>query len=239
LDVFFFPCLLPSAFCLLPSACPLHFCLASETALWSGSRMLSKTALIPLALRRRFFSLFMGMTAALAAGSLAQTAQGQRLGISGPDEAAAARWQRLTNQPPFLTDTALLLTDGTVMVHEYGATRWWRLTPDINGSYLNGTWSQLASMQPDYAPLYFASAVLADGRVIVEGGEYNFLQFAETNKGSIYNPTTNIWTQVNPPAGWSSMGDSPGIVLNDGTFMLGRPTLTPKKALPSCRAAQC
>ena len=184
--------------------------------------MTSKTALIPPALRRRFFSLIMGVTAALAAGSLAQTAHGQRLGISGPDEVAAATWQSLANQPPFDTDTALLLTDGTVMVHEYGTQNWWRLTPDINGSYLNGTWSQLASMQLDYAPLYFASAVLADGRVIVEGGEYNFLQFAETNKGSIYNPTTNSWTQVNPPAGWSSMGDSPGVVLNDGTFMLGR-----------------
>ena len=64
--------------------------------------------------------------------------------------------------------------------------------------------------------------MLPDGRVIVEGGEYNFLQFAETNKGSIYNPTTNSWTQVNPPAGWSSIGDSPGVVLNDGTFMMGQ-----------------
>jgi len=115
-----------------------------------------------------------------------------------------------------------LLTDGTVMVHEYGSQNWWRLTPDINGSYLNGTWSQLASMQSDYGPLYFASAVLADGRVLVEGGEYNFLQFAETNKGSIYNPTTDSWTPVNPPAGWSSIGDSPCVVLNNGTFMMGQ-----------------
>jgi hypothetical protein len=164
----------------------------------------------------------MGATAALAVWTIAETAQGQQLGIFGWQEAATARWQRLTNQPPFDTDTALLLTDGTVMVHEYGNNNWWRLTPDINGSYLNGTWSQLASMSSSYGPLYFASAVLPDGRVLVEGGEYNFLQFAETNKGAIYNPTTNTWTTVNPPAGWSSIGDSPGVVLQDGTFLLGQ-----------------
>ena len=86
----------------------------------------------------------------------------------------AQKWQKLTNQPTFQTDTALLLTDGTVMMHEYCEPNWWRLTPDNTGSYLNGTWSQLASMPSDYGPLYFASAVLPDGRVIVEGGEYNF-----------------------------------------------------------------
>ena len=184
--------------------------------------MTFKTAYIRTALRRRFFSLIMGATAALAVWTIAETAQGQQLGISGWQDAAAARWQRLTNQPPFDTDTALLLTDGTVMVHEYGNNNWWRLTPDINGSYLNGTWSQLASMSPTYGPLYFASAVLPDGRVLVEGGEYNFLQFSETNKGAIYNPTTNSWTTVNPPSGWSGIGDSPCIVLKDGRFLLGQ-----------------
>jgi len=40
---------------------------------------------------------------------------------------------------------------------------------------VNGTWLQLASLPPGYSPLYFASAVLPDGRLIVEGGEFNFL----------------------------------------------------------------
>jgi hypothetical protein len=158
------------------------------------------------------------VSAAVAGGLLA-------MAPGGHAAAAPGRWAKLTNQPTFLTDTALLLTDGTVMVHEYGSAtmnNWWRLTPDINGNYQNGTWSQLASMSSTYGPLYFASAVLPDGRVIVEGGEYNFLQFAETNKGAIYDPVTNVWTTVNPPAGWTSMGDSPGVVLDDGTFMLGQ-----------------
>jgi hypothetical protein len=177
--------------------------------------MIRKTTNIQAALRRHLF-LTIGAAAALTAWMTPASAQAQN-----------GRWGRLTNQPTFMCDTALLLTDGTVMVHEYGdqtMNNWWRLTPDINGSYLNGTWSQLASMQSSYGPLYFASAVLPDGRVIVEGGEYNFLNFAETNQGAIYDPVTNVWTPVNPPFGWPQIGDAPGAVLADGTFTLGNIT---------------
>jgi hypothetical protein len=143
-------------------------------------------------------------------------------GIASSQEPITPNWTKLTRQPAFYTDTALLLTDGTVMMHQYNGIAWWRLTPDITGSYINGTWSALASMQKGYRPLYFASAVLPDGRVLVEGGEYNNLSEAETNQGSIYNPATNTWTKVSPPAGWSAIGDSPSIVLPDGTFMMGQ-----------------
>src|SRR6476660_3816160 len=141
---------------------------------------------------------------------------------SSLQEASTGTWQKLTNQPSFQTDTALLLTDGTVMTHQYNSPNWWRLTPDNTGSYLNGTWSQLASMASNYAPLYFASAVLADGRVIVEGGEYNFLQLVESNLGSIYDPVANAWTPVLAPTGWTTIGDSPCAVLPNGTFTMGR-----------------
>ena len=177
--------------------------------------MLHKTTNIQAARRRHLF-LTIGATAALTAWMTPASAQAQN-----------GRWDRLTNQPTFMCDTALLLTDGTVMVHEYGSrtmNNWWRLMPDINGSYLNGTWGQLASMQSSYGPLYFASAVLPDGRVIVEGGEYNFLAFAETKQGAIYDPVTNTWTTVNPPAGWSQIGDAPGAVLANGIFTMGNIT---------------
>src|SRR5690349_20128013 len=150
--------------------------------------------------------LFFGFVALLAWASLAQ----------------AQTWTKLTTQPSFQTDTALMLTDGTVMVHQYSSPRWWRLTPDNTGSYLNGTWSQLGSMPSNYAPLYFASAVLPDGRVIVEGGECNNGGQVETNLGAIYDPVANAWTNVNPPTGWLTIGDSPGIVLANGNFMLGQ-----------------
>ncbi len=108
--------------------------------------------------------------------------------------ASAQSWQPLAHQPSFTAGHALLLTDGTVMVHHEdpndGFIDWWKLTPDINGSYVNGTWTQLASLQSNYGPLFFASAVLPDGRVIVEGGEQNFAQYVWTNKGEIYDPHT-------------------------------------------------
>ena len=132
---------------------------------------------------------------------------------------AQSPWQPLTNQPSFSASNPLLLTDGTVMVHDTGAADWWKLTPDQNGSYVNGTWTQLASLPADYAPLYYSSAVLPDGRVIVEGGEYNFLQATWTNKGAIYDPRTNTWTSMTPPSGWPRIGDAPSVVLANGTYM--------------------
>ena len=171
---------------------------------------------------RRFCNVALAGTAAIAFLTAPQTSSAQRLGPSGLDEAATGTWARLTNQPPFNTDSANLLTDGTVIVHQYNSNAWWKLVPDINGSYLNGTWTQVASMQSGYAPLYFANAILPDGRLIVEGGEYNNLSPVWTNQGAIYEPVTNLWTTVLPPAGWNNIGDSPGIVQADGVFMLGQ-----------------
>ncbi len=143
-------------------------------------------------------------------------------GIASSQAPPTATWTKLKNQPTFNTDSAVQLTDGTVMMHQYNSTNWWRLTPDLSGNYANGTWTQLASMPAGYEPLYFAAAVMIDGQVLVEGGEYNNLSQDETNKGAIYNPTTNTWTNVAPPAGWSTIGDSPSVVLPDGTFMMGQ-----------------
>jgi len=113
----------------------------------------------------------------------------------------------------------LLLTDGTVMCQNSGTSHWWKLTPDINGSYVNGTWSALAD-GPN-APLYFASAVLRDGRVFVAGGEYNNGVTAELLAAEIYNPVTNTWTALPTPPGWTAIGDASSCALPDGRVMLG------------------
>ena len=144
----------------------------------------------------------------------------------------AQTWQPLANQPTFNPGATLLLTDGTILVHaepncqtctSTDYSKWYKLTPDANGSYVNGTWTQVASMPTGYAPLYFASAVLPDGRLIVEGGEYNngSPTGAWTTLGAIYNPATNKWTSVKPPAGWTTIGDASSTVLGNGTFLLG------------------
>jgi hypothetical protein len=149
--------------------------------------------------------------------------------------ASAQTWTPLNHQPTVPLGTALLLTDGSVMAQQmtgsgFGTGAWWRLSPDNTGSYVNGTWSQLASMPSGYAPLYYASAVLPDGRVLVEGGEYNVTSQVWTNLGAIYNPASNSWTSVAPPAGWSSIGDAQSVVLSNGTFMLAN-ALTREAAL--------
>jgi hypothetical protein len=132
----------------------------------------------------------------------------------------AQSWRPLKHQPSFGASLPLLLTDGTVMVQNDDGYDWWQLTPDRTGSYVNGTWKQLASLPSGYAPSAFASAVLPDGGVIVEGGEYNFSQLVWTNQGAIYNPRTDEWTVVNPPGGWNILGDAESVVLPDGTFMV-------------------
>ena len=98
---------------------------------------------------------------------------------------------------------------------------WWKLTPDNTGSYVNGTWTKLASLPAGYVPDAFASAVLADGRLVIIGGEYNNGNFTLTNQGAIYDPATNKWTMVAPPANWSYIGDSPALVLPNGKFLVG------------------
>ena len=143
-------------------------------------------------------------------------------------------WTPLKNPPPFKTPgTMLLASDGSVLVHDEpdnnttgGTTYWYKLTPNAQGSYVDGTWSKIASMPAGYRPLYFASAILPDGRMIVEGGEYNGEKAAWTNRGAIYNPVTNSWASVAPPPGWTNIGDAASEVLANGTFMLQHPCNT-------------
>ena len=182
--------------------------------------------------------------------------------------AHAQKWRMLPNQPANAAgnlaaiETCLLLTDGTVMCLETSTNIWHRLRPDINGSYLNGTWDKLIPPMPNavdshlevfntatgvgtpcvaatpcmYAPRFFASAVLQNGRVIVIGGEYNVGTtvvgsmgqngFAETNIGFIYDPVTNTWgpqldeTNGGLGFGLGGIGDAQCSILPNGTFLL-------------------
>ncbi len=166
--------------------------------------------------------------------------------------ASAQTWQPLVNAPPVpeIIDPEynydlgpggasypILLTDGSVIIQNENAYSAdgsvFKLTPDINGSYLNGTWTQVASMP--YIEAAPSQAVLADGRVIIEGGEFSGYEeyFLLTNQGAIYDPVVDSWTVVSPPPFFvdlypprakfapNPIGDSPNIVLPDGTFMLG------------------
>jgi hypothetical protein len=128
----------------------------------------------------------------------------------------------LTHQAPDGAEIEMQLTDGTVLVQGYQGQDWYKLTPDITGSYMNGTWTQVASLASNYDPYAMSEAVLADGRVLIEGGEYNFGSFSFTNLGAVYDPAANTWTPLTPPAGWEYIGDSPCAVLPNGHFLIGR-----------------
>jgi hypothetical protein len=134
---------------------------------------------------------------------------------------AAGTWVPLTNTAPDNIDLLLLLSDGTILAGsgEPGAggfgNAWYRLTPDANGSYLNGSWSTLAPM--NYDRLYYSSQVLRDGRVLVAGGEYG----NGTNSAEVYDPLANTWTVTPPPpAGQVRFHDSISETLPNGNVLV-------------------
>jgi Kelch motif protein len=132
----------------------------------------------------------------------------------------AGSWQPLAHQPAFNASTMLLLTDGRVMCQDAGTANWHMLTPDAKGSYVNGAWSDVAPMH--HTRLYYASAVLKDGRVFIAGGEYSDGAQSETTTGEIYDPRTDTWTEIAAPAGWTEIGDAPCTVLPDGRVLVGQ-----------------
>jgi FG-GAP-like repeat len=146
---------------------------------------------------------------------------------------AAGGWTSLNNSPGTSVQNPLLMTDGTVIAMAPCTGQWYKLTPDITGSYINGTWTAIAQMPSGYGPLFGGSGVLPDGRVIFEGGEYNdSTQSGDcgnavwTSLGAIYDPVADTWTNVNPPSFWTQsifgspgIGDAAGIVLDNGIYM--------------------
>ena len=150
---------------------------------------------------------------------------------AAPFSAGAQTLTQLAHQPPTGAIVTMQMTDGTVIAQGGNENDWWQLTPDNTGSYQNGTWKQVASLPGGYEPYAMAEAVLADGRLVISGGEYNFGQFAFTNQSAIYDPLANTWTMIDPPKGWTNIGDAPSIVLPDGRFVVGYKFATKMAAL--------
>jgi hypothetical protein len=137
-------------------------------------------------------------------------------------------WTAVANLAPGPIGTMILLSDGTIMAqngdldsnHTANRNQWYKLTPNASGSYANGTWSNLASM--NVQRLYYGSNVLPDGRVFVLGGEFSGPPGTqnETNTGEIYNAVTNTWSNIGtfPQA---QFGDGPTQLLPDGRVLAG------------------
>jgi hypothetical protein len=147
-------------------------------------------------------------------------------------------WSTINNVPASI-DTMLLLTDGSVMAHVLASPKWYRLIPDKSGSYTNGNWVETSSMLndsnltatmngPTYGPVFFGSAVLQDGTLLVFGGEYN-VNYTSTSPSvdalevQLYDPVIDEWTVLPTPTGWTNIGDPASTVLADGRVLFGNP----------------
>jgi hypothetical protein len=131
----------------------------------------------------------------------------------------------LTSRPPAFMQMGWLMTDGSVLAQSlYHPADFYRYVPDATGSYAHGAWSKVGSLPTGYAPSAGASDLLADGRFVYIGGEYNKggkYQLQLTNLGAIYNPVKMTWAPLGHPKGWRWIGDSPSSVLPDGRLLLG------------------
>ena len=140
------------------------------------------------------------------------------------EPATPGTWSPLVNPAPASgLGNPLLLTDGSVIVHVLCSPTWYKLSPDSAGSYIAGTWSQIANAP--WQPLYFASQILNDGRVVGNGGEYTSngsggCSAVWMTGGGIYNPGNNTWVNLPPPPGWTTIGDAQSIILSNTKYML-------------------
>ncbi len=134
----------------------------------------------------------------------------------------AGTWSPMTHQPPapLNAESMILLTDGSLLVHNAYAADWRRLTPDVHGNYSTGTWS--APIVMSNSRQYFSSGVLRNGLVFVIGGEDSSAG-SDTPLGEIFDPQNNTWSPLSgKPAGFDWIrGDASSCVLPDGKVLLG------------------
>lgn len=141
---------------------------------------------------------------------------------------ADGRWTTLTLPTSFAADVMLLLTDGSVLIHNADtadialAKQWMRLTPGMDGIYETGRAVPAADMQ--FGRQWFASGVLRDGRVFIIGGEYceDPAHQRDCPTGELFDPVTNAWKPIDKPSSFDFVcGDCNGTVLADGRVLLG------------------
>ena len=127
---------------------------------------------------------------------------------------AIGTWTALASSSPAGVNNCLLLSDGTVLGMN-GSGVCVKLTPSVNGSYINGTWTTLATM--NNSRLFFATQLMTNGNVFVAGGEYG----SGNNSAEIYNPLANTWTLApNIPGGTDDFVDAISEILPNGNVLV-------------------
>ena len=137
---------------------------------------------------------------------------------------AIGNWTSVFNAPSGVqVELILLLSDGTVMAQDGATTNvemnWYQLTPDSQGSYVNGKWRALHPMHVKRQ--MYAVQVLRDGRVFIGGDEND----GYGASAEVYNPLTDAWTLL--PASGVGLADAESAMLPDGRVLV-----SPKSWLP-------
>lgn len=184
--------------------------------------------------RHRFSGVSLTVLATVLALGSASAVMAGHAGSYPTPTVKSGSWKDVNGPIPSANpDVSLLLTDGRVMVHSAWTGNWYFLTPNKKGKYESGSWSKdTASMPAGYAPYLFASQILADGRLIVNGGEYNTDCNTKdwTTLGALYDPAADSWTSVSPPSGFNFIGNAQSVILPNGTYMLADCCDTPAAA---------
>jgi len=152
--------------------------------------------------RRQQFSNLIRLSFAVLAGVLA-----------AGESRAGGTWAALTTAPPIGVNHAMVLSDGTIFA-DNGDGGCCRLTPDIHGSYHNGTWTRLASMHD--GRLFFASQVLTNGNVFVAGGEYG----PGRRHAELFDPLNNVWAKIADPSPGPAFSDAISEMLPNGNVLV-------------------
>ena len=120
----------------------------------------------------------------------------------------------------------VLLSDGRLLVEQFGTNHWWLVSPDSSGNYAKP--SIVPAHDSYYIHEYSGLALLKDGEVMVSGAEYP--QPGDSNydpattgvdRIEIYNPAVNSWRVVAKPAffGDNVITDNSIKVLPDGKVL--------------------
>ncbi len=126
------------------------------------------------------------------------------------DSMASGTWTALNSPPPVGVNNGMVMSDGTVLGMN-GSGQCVKLTPDIHGSYINGTWKTLATM--NNSRLFFSSQLLTNGNLWVAGGEDG----SGGSSSEWYDSLNNVWTLIPPPAnGYPDFSDSMSEILPNG-----------------------
>jgi PKD repeat protein len=143
---------------------------------------------------------------------------------AGHADAQIGTWAKVKNLAPDPNNGGMIvLTDGSIVLHTSSGgtmgdgTIWDRLTPDSTGSYINGTWSQIAPMTQER--FSFSSEMLKNGNVYAAGGEYGTDGTQAGWHIEVYNPLTNVWTEATGTTVAQTISDGSCKLLDNGSVL--------------------